>query len=75
MFAFPSIGLTAAAAAILLLSSAVNVNARPGVARDEKRWVTIWGSMPQLTEPANLPPAPFVSPKMEDSMVSLDVKD
>lgn len=23
-------------------------------------WVTIWGTMPQLTEPANLPPAPFV---------------
>ncbi|KAK0383086.1 hypothetical protein NLU13_9000 [Sarocladium strictum] len=22
-------------------------------------WVTIWGTMPQLTEPANLPPAPF----------------
>ncbi|EJT76110.1 lipolytic enzyme [Gaeumannomyces tritici R3-111a-1] len=23
------------------------------------RWVDIWGSMPQLTEPANLPPAPY----------------
>lgn len=24
------------------------------------RWVDAWASMPQLTEPANLPPAPFV---------------
>lgn len=24
-------------------------------------WVDTWVSMPQLTEPANLPPAPFVS--------------
>lgn len=23
-------------------------------------WVDAWASMPQLTEPANLPPAPFV---------------
>ncbi|KAI9899541.1 hypothetical protein N3K66_006002 [Trichothecium roseum] len=25
-------------------------------------WVTIWGAMPQLTEPSNLPPDPFSSP-------------
>ncbi|KAL1955633.1 hypothetical protein VTO42DRAFT_8366 [Malbranchea cinnamomea] len=25
----------------------------------KNHWVTTWGSMPQLTEPANLPPAPF----------------
>jgi hypothetical protein len=24
------------------------------------RWVDAWATMPQLTEPANLPPAPFV---------------
>jgi hypothetical protein len=23
-------------------------------------WIDTWASMPQLTEPANLPPAPFV---------------
>jgi hypothetical protein len=23
-------------------------------------WVDTWGTMPQLTEPANLPPPPFV---------------
>jgi len=26
-----------------------------------KQWVSIFGTMPQLCEPANLPPAPFVS--------------
>ncbi|KAG8165450.1 hypothetical protein KVR01_005725 [Diaporthe batatas] len=25
----------------------------------ENQWVDIWGSMPQLVEPANLPPAPY----------------
>jgi hypothetical protein len=25
------------------------------------RWVDAWTAMPQLTEPANLPPPPFVS--------------
>ncbi|KAL2107549.1 hypothetical protein VUR80DRAFT_5054 [Thermomyces stellatus] len=27
--------------------------------RDNTKWVSIWGSMPQLTEPHNLPPEPF----------------
>ena len=27
---------------------------------DDDHWVDIWASMPQLTEPANLPPVPFV---------------
>lgn len=31
------------------------------VSRDDTNWITVWGSMPQLTEPGNLPPAPFVS--------------
>ncbi|GAB2576651.1 SGNH hydrolase [Paractinoplanes abujensis] len=26
---------------------------------DKKRWIHTWTAMPQLTEPANLPPAPF----------------
>lgn len=30
--------------------------------QDQKsHWVDIWGTMPQLVEPANLPPVPFVS--------------
>ncbi|KAK1754829.1 SGNH hydrolase-type esterase domain-containing protein [Echria macrotheca] len=36
----------------LLLGSSV-------VAECGKHWVSIWTSMPQLVEPANLPPAPF----------------
>lgn len=28
----------------------------------QNHWVDLWGTMPQLVEPANLPPAPFVSP-------------
>lgn len=27
----------------------------------ENQWVDIWGTMPQLVEPANLPPAPYAS--------------
>ncbi|KAF6819609.1 GDSL-like lipase acylhydrolase [Colletotrichum plurivorum] len=49
---------TALAAALLLASP--STQARPRCPpRDERQWVTVWGSMPQLTEPANLPPAPF----------------
>jgi lysophospholipase L1-like esterase len=29
------------------------------------RWVVSWTSMPQLTEPANLPPAPFTQDKLQ----------
>jgi len=29
--------------------------------RGQNRWVDSWTSMPQLVEPANLPPAPYVS--------------
>ena len=33
-----------------------------GAGKEEiPEWVTIWGAMPQLTEPANLPPEPYVS--------------
>jgi hypothetical protein len=28
----------------------------------DSHWVNIWTTMPQLVEPANLPPAPFVRP-------------
>jgi hypothetical protein len=56
---------------VLLVGAAVSVQ---GAVVDEKReyktgirpnpsnghWVDAWASMPQLTEPANLPPSPFV---------------
>jgi hypothetical protein len=29
--------------------------------RHDGQWVDTWATMPQLTESANLPPAPFVS--------------
>lgn len=29
--------------------------------RSDGHWVDTWATMPQLTEPANLPPAPYVS--------------
>jgi hypothetical protein len=38
------------------------------------KWVTIWGTMPQLTEPANLPPEPFVSRK-SGSSASLEAQN
>jgi len=31
---------------------------RPGLS--DGHWIDAWASMPQLTEPANLPPHPFV---------------
>ncbi|CAH0002295.1 unnamed protein product [Clonostachys byssicola] len=39
-------------------------------------WVTIWGAMPQLTEPANLPPAPFNSTGLvfDDTTIRQTVK-
>ncbi|TDZ27213.1 hypothetical protein C8035_v012017 [Colletotrichum spinosum] len=50
--------LKSALAALLLSSPLANAHPRHA-ARDESEWVTVWGAMPQLTEPANLPPAPF----------------
>lgn len=36
-------------------------------------WVDTWVSMPQLTEPANLPPAPFVShPMLSSDLILTD---
>lgn len=43
--------------ALLALALSAVVDARGCTNGSE--WVTIWGTMPQLTEPANLPPAPF----------------
>ena len=35
-----------------------NTGVRPNPSNGH--WIDAWASMPQLTEPANLPPAPFV---------------
>jgi lysophospholipase L1-like esterase len=47
---------------ILFLMTAPAV--RPGVAAAESRgqWISTWVAMPPLTEPGNLPPAPFTTP-------------
>ncbi|KAI9158830.1 hypothetical protein HJFPF1_06829 [Paramyrothecium foliicola] len=56
-----------------LASLLPTVHARSSCGRE---WVTIWGSMPQLTEPANLPPAPFnkTGVVFEDSTIRQTVK-
>ena len=48
----------------LVLSESVVLSHKTGHRKrhDDKRWVDIWASMPQLTEVLNLPPVPFVSP-------------
>ncbi|TID03991.1 hypothetical protein CH35J_002577 [Colletotrichum higginsianum] len=52
------LSIKTALAALLFFS--LLAQARPRCpTRDERQWVTIWGTMPQLCEPANLPPAPF----------------
>jgi hypothetical protein len=33
-------------------------------------WVDTWAAMPQLTEPANLPPSPFVSDDLIDILLA-----
>jgi hypothetical protein len=50
------LGLSGAAAAGATLSRLPEWPGRPG-----NHWIASWVSMPQLTEPHNLPPAPFTS--------------
>ncbi|GKT42014.1 uncharacterized protein ColSpa_02195 [Colletotrichum spaethianum] len=52
------LSLKTALTALLFFSPLVQARPRCPT-RDEREWVTIWGTMPQLCEPANLPPAPF----------------
>ena len=46
---------------VVLAVSVGKSNASIHRRHDSKHWVDTWVSMPQLTEPANLPPPPFVS--------------
>ncbi|KAM0332529.1 hypothetical protein ACHAQA_002812 [Verticillium albo-atrum] len=55
MFAF---SLKTALTALIALSTVTEARP-PCPPRDDKEWITVWGAMPQLTEPQNLPPAPF----------------
>lgn len=54
---------------VLLVGAAVsvqgevdNINVKRAIQPNPANghWIDAWASMPQLTEPANLPPAPFV---------------
>lgn len=47
-----------AVAALLLFQSWTSAYVKR---QKENQWVDIWGTMPQLVEPANLPPAPYAS--------------
>ena len=50
--------IVAIAALLILFSSSEGKRHRK---RDDRHWVDTWATMPQLTEPANLPPAPYVN--------------
>jgi lysophospholipase L1-like esterase len=50
----------------LLLMMSFGCGWRSGLAADG-HWVTTWGCAPQLTEPGNLPPAPFSTNSMSQS--------
>ncbi|KAK1451950.1 GDSL-like Lipase/Acylhydrolase [Colletotrichum melonis] len=54
--------LKTAFAALLFLSPLAEARPQHPARGDEREWVTVWGTMPQLVEPANLPPAPFERP-------------
>jgi hypothetical protein len=55
--------ITTAFAALALFTPAIQGRAVVGVDKrqDGYHWVNTWTSMPQLVEPANMPPSPFVS--------------
>ncbi|KAL9943838.1 hypothetical protein D7B24_002095 [Verticillium nonalfalfae] len=53
-----TLSLKRALTALVALSTLTDARP-PCPPRDNQEWVTVWGAMPQLTEPQNLPPAPF----------------
>lgn len=60
-------GITAAAAVVMTVQ---------GIDAPGRHWVNTWTSMPQLTEPGNLPPAPFTEPDrvMADSTLRQTIR-
>ncbi|KAH7123300.1 lipolytic enzyme [Dactylonectria estremocensis] len=67
--------LNAALVAILGLGPS---HALAGVktSREDAHWITVWGAMPQLTEPANLPPPPFtVKISLKTSSLRLQISN
>jgi hypothetical protein len=45
----------------VLLAATASASAIISARQDDNHWVSTWTSMPQLVEPNNLPPNPFVS--------------
>jgi lysophospholipase L1-like esterase len=68
----PTFGLIAAsglAAAALIAPPLIGTSSGdPAIPRTGSHWVDTWVSMPQLTEPGNMPPAPFT----QDNLVFAD---
>ncbi|MFD5478657.1 SGNH/GDSL hydrolase family protein [Streptomyces hawaiiensis] len=54
-----AVGLTAPAAAGAARDEAPRSSGHPTPTTQGAHWVNTWTAMPQLTEPANMPPAPF----------------
>jgi hypothetical protein len=64
--------LSALAGAVTLVHGQYNTGKGIRPNPSNGHWVDAWASMPQLTEPANLPPAPFVRIYQSDHGVSAD---
>jgi lysophospholipase L1-like esterase len=62
------VGALAAGALAITGTVAVVSHDQPAVGGSPARWVHTWVSMPQLTEPGNMPPAPFT----QDGLVLAD---
>lgn len=45
---------------VCVVYSAPVLDTRGGLIGEDSHWVNVWTAMPQLVEPANLPPFPFV---------------
>ena len=58
---FLSLALLALSALLLLISPSSALPRPQTSEEDGTHWVDLWASMPQLTEPNNLPPAPYAS--------------
>ena len=59
---FAAAAVAAAVAAPVAVKSLSTTADRPASASTTGAWIHSWTAMPQLTEPGNLPPAPFTQP-------------
>lgn len=72
--------ITTVAAAVAVVLTTQGITGRDvvpaGPESSRPHWVNTWTSMPQLTEPGNLPPAPFTQPDrvMDDSTLRQTIR-